>query len=69
MPVWLKEKLYLKSVLKKELAQLGDCKPDQLPPLLFAEPILLAMGQEADVAAAAGDYLVIAAWALIPAWL
>jgi carbamoyltransferase len=37
MPVWLKEKLYLKSVLKKELAQLGDCKPNDLPPLLFAE--------------------------------
>jgi len=37
MPVWLKEKLYLKSVLKKELAQLGDCKPNELPPLLFAE--------------------------------
>ncbi|MDX1507506.1 MAG: carbamoyltransferase [Woeseiaceae bacterium] len=37
MPVWLKEKLYLKSVLRKELAQLGDCKPAQLPTLLFAE--------------------------------
>jgi carbamoyltransferase len=37
MPVWLKEKLYLKSVLKKELAQLGGCKPNELPPLLFAE--------------------------------
>ncbi len=36
MPVWLKEKLYLKSVLKKELAQLGECHPGQLPPLLFA---------------------------------
>jgi len=37
MPVWLKEKLYLKSVLKKELAQLAGCKPKDLPPLLFAE--------------------------------
>jgi carbamoyltransferase len=37
MPVWLKEKLYLKTVLRKELAQLGDCKPKALPPLLFAE--------------------------------
>jgi carbamoyltransferase len=37
MPVWLKEKLYLKSVLKKELAQLGCCEPKDLPPLLFAE--------------------------------
>ena len=37
MPVWLKEKLYLKSVLRKELAELGDCEPRELPPLLFAE--------------------------------
>jgi carbamoyltransferase len=37
MPVWLKEKLYLKSVLKNELAQLAGCKPKDLPPLLFAE--------------------------------
>ncbi len=37
MPVWLKEKLYLKSTLRKELAQLGGCKQSALPPLLFAE--------------------------------
>ncbi|RMH35931.1 MAG: hypothetical protein D6690_07575 [Nitrospirae bacterium] len=37
MPVWLKEKLYLKSVLKKELAVLGNCKKADLPPLLFTE--------------------------------
>ncbi len=37
MPVWLKEKLYLKSVLKKELAKLGDCKASALPQLLFTE--------------------------------
>lgn len=37
MPVWLKEKLYLKSLLKKELATLGDCKKTQLPQLLFTE--------------------------------
>ncbi len=37
MPVWLKEKLYLKSVLKKELSTLGKCTRSQLPPLLFAE--------------------------------
>ncbi|MDP7297694.1 MAG: carbamoyltransferase N-terminal domain-containing protein, partial [Gammaproteobacteria bacterium] len=35
MPVWLKEKLYLKSVLKKELMQLGDCSKKDLPALLF----------------------------------
>jgi carbamoyltransferase len=37
MPVWLKEKLYLKATLKKELAQLAGCKERELPPLLFAE--------------------------------
>ena len=37
MPVWLKEKLYLKSVLRKELAELGGCEPKELPRLLFAE--------------------------------
>ncbi len=37
MPVWLKEKLYLKSVLKKELAALADCKTGDLPQLLFTE--------------------------------
>ncbi len=37
MPVWLKEKLYLKSVLKKELARLGGCKDSELPSLLFTE--------------------------------
>ena len=37
MPVWLKEKLYLKSTLKKELAALGRCQAKELPPLFFAE--------------------------------
>lgn len=37
MPVWLKEKLYLKATLKKELAALGGMKERELPSLLFAE--------------------------------
>jgi len=37
MPVWLKEKLYLKSTLKRELAVLGGIREKDLPPLLFAE--------------------------------
>jgi carbamoyltransferase len=37
MPVWLKEKLYLKSVLKTALAGLAACKVKDLPPLRFAE--------------------------------
>jgi len=36
MPVWLKEKLYLKATLKRELALQGGLKERQLPPLLFA---------------------------------
>ena len=36
MPVWLKEKLYLKSVLKKELTALGSCDKKDLPGLLFS---------------------------------
>src|SRR5262245_9417617 len=37
MPVWLKEKLYLKATLRKEFAALGQCPTRALPPLLFAE--------------------------------
>ena len=37
MPVWLKEKLYLKSTLKRELAALGALNKSELPVLLFAE--------------------------------
>lgn len=37
MPVWLKQKLYLKTLLKQELADIGDCRRSQLPPLLFTE--------------------------------
>ena len=37
MPVWLKEKLYLKSTLKREFAALADCKPGEVPSLMFAE--------------------------------
>jgi len=37
MPVWLKEKLFLKSLLCKELAALAGIKKAALPPLLFTE--------------------------------
>jgi carbamoyltransferase len=37
MPVWLKEKLYLKATLKRELAALGGMQEKDLPALLFAE--------------------------------
>jgi carbamoyltransferase len=36
MPIWLKEKLYLKSTLKSELSDLADCSKDELPQLMFA---------------------------------
>jgi len=35
MPVWLKEKLYLKSLLRRELSLLENHKKRELPPLLF----------------------------------
>jgi len=37
MPIWLKEKLYLKTTLKRELSKLGDCKQSELPELMFTE--------------------------------
>lgn len=37
MPVWLKDKLYLKTTLKRELAKLGNCRQNDLPALMFAE--------------------------------
>ncbi len=37
MPVWLKDKLFLKTTLKRELAALGGCSERALPPLLFNE--------------------------------
>jgi carbamoyltransferase len=36
MPIWLKEKLYLKTTLKRELSDLAGCKVKDLPPLMFA---------------------------------
>src|SRR5262245_19162883 len=37
MPVWLKEKLLLKSVLQSDFVSLNGLKKSQLPPMLFAE--------------------------------
>jgi carbamoyltransferase len=37
MPIWLKEKLYLKSLLKSELSELSGLKTRDLPRLLFTE--------------------------------
>ncbi len=37
MPVWLKEKMYLKMLLKKELAALAHCQEASVPKLLFSE--------------------------------
>jgi carbamoyltransferase len=36
MPIWLKEKLYLKTTLKRELSTLGGIKQKDLPLLMFA---------------------------------
>ncbi|MEO8464101.1 MAG: carbamoyltransferase [Gammaproteobacteria bacterium] len=37
MPIWLKEKLFLKDLVKKELAAALGCKKKDLPSLLFSE--------------------------------
>ena len=37
MPVWLKEKLFLKTTLRRELASLWDCSQNSLPSLYFTE--------------------------------
>ena len=37
MPIWLKEKLYLKKTLKRELSGIFDIPEKSLPPLLFTE--------------------------------
>jgi carbamoyltransferase len=37
MPIWLKEKLFLKSTIKSELAKLGGCHQKALPKLMFSQ--------------------------------
>jgi len=37
MPIWLKDKLFLKTTLRRELSALGEVKEKDLPPLLFSE--------------------------------
>ncbi len=37
MPVWMREKLYLKKTLRRELAALGGMTEKELPPLMFTE--------------------------------
>jgi carbamoyltransferase len=37
MPIWLKEKLFLKRTIRRALADIGNCSEESLPPLLFAE--------------------------------
>lgn len=37
MPIWMKEKLFLKNLLKTKLSQLANIKKNALPPLLFTE--------------------------------
>ncbi len=37
MPMWLKDKLFLRSQIKSALAKIGNCPQNDLPPLLFNE--------------------------------
>ena len=73
MPVWLKEKLYLKSVLRREFRQLANLdKKAKLPQLLFSEHHLSHAGsafypspyQEAAVLCLDG----VGEWATSSAW-
>lgn len=74
MPIWLKEKLYLKSVLRKELMQLGGIETKtSLPKLLFSEHHLSHAGsayfpspfQHASVLCLDG----VGEWATSSAWV
>ncbi len=37
MPIWLKEKLYQKKMLRDEFSKIAKCKPNELPKLKFSE--------------------------------
>ena len=37
MPIWLREKLFLKQVLRRELAELGGLSKEELPKLMFSQ--------------------------------
>lgn len=37
MPVWLREKLYLREILRREIASIARCEPKALQPILFSE--------------------------------
>ena len=37
LPIWIKEKLFLKSMLRRELSRVADIPLAQVPPLLFTE--------------------------------
>jgi len=37
IPIWLKEKLYQKKLLRDEFSKIANCKPDDLPKLMFSE--------------------------------
>jgi carbamoyltransferase len=73
MPVWLKDKLYLKSTLKTEFAELGGMKTKDLPELLFtahhqshaASAFLFSPFREAAVLCLDG----VGEWATTSAWL
>ena len=36
IPTWLKEKLYLKTIIRKQLTDVAGCSEEQLPPLRFS---------------------------------
>ena len=36
IPIWLKEKLYLKSIIRRHLSEIAECSENNLPPLRFS---------------------------------
>lgn len=37
MPIWIKEKIFLRSLIKKEIARVGGIKKKAVPPILFSQ--------------------------------
>src|SRR6266481_3243909 len=55
MPVWLKDKLFLQSTLRKELAAVFGCSVAQLPPLLSSQAPTIGQRCSAWTAWASGQ--------------
>ena len=57
IPVWLKEKLFLKQTLRKELALLGGIGEKDLPVLMFTRGVLLKLLGTSNAVKALNNFL------------